>query len=131
MGKTFPWSARIRPKPGNSQPCYFSNVALLSFLAAPGTPPNPLPTTTTILPRCRNLCQPLQRERRYWSDHINLLHSTTTTVIRLPLYLAGSYSPRIHCLLHCFIIATLFYKITCNMCFIAIVGGRNSKLPLK
>ena len=27
MGKTsFPWSSHIGPKPGNSQPCYFSNV---------------------------------------------------------------------------------------------------------
>ena len=23
---SFPWSARIRPKPGNSQPCYLSNI---------------------------------------------------------------------------------------------------------
>ena len=28
MGKTFPWSAHIGPKPGNSKPCYFSNVEL-------------------------------------------------------------------------------------------------------
>ena len=29
MGKTsFPWSARIGPKPGNSQPCYLNNVGV-------------------------------------------------------------------------------------------------------
>ena len=33
MGKTsFPWSAHIGPKPGNSQACYFSNVGYNCFL---------------------------------------------------------------------------------------------------
>ena len=32
-GKTsFPWSAHIGPKPGNSQACYFSNVGYNCFL---------------------------------------------------------------------------------------------------